>query len=70
MRIITVIQFNYTNITINAMQQQCVQSEIQHEMHSSFKSSNQSNYNIYKHRYLVLFNKPQNKSRKPPHLVM
>ena len=44
MRIITVIQFNYTNITVNAMQQQCYQSEIQHAMHSSFKSSNQRIY--------------------------
>ena len=69
MRIITVIQFNYTNITVNAMQQQCYQSEIQHAMHSSFKSSNQFKYNS-KHRYLVLRNKSQNESREPPHLVM
>jgi len=39
MRIITVIQFNYPNITINAMQQQCFQSEIQHAMHSLFNQA-------------------------------
>jgi len=39
MRIITVMQFNYTNITIYAMQQQCFQSEIQHAMHSLFNQA-------------------------------